>query len=62
MLVLVRYFVRLGLFVALILLNASVVSLSFGYARNIEHLVSLAGDMLYSAVLLVAISALISVL
>lgn len=51
------YFAKLGLFIALILLNVSVVFLLSGYAKNIEHLVSIAKNMFYSAVLLMIISA-----
>ena len=62
MLGLVRYFSRLGLLVALVLLNIGAIFLLFGYERSKEHLIPIAKEVIYSAALLVAISILVFLL
>lgn len=62
MLGLVRYFARLGLFTALMMLNASVVLLLFGHAKGAENLIPLSKSALYGAAALIAVSTLVFIL
>jgi hypothetical protein len=59
MLGLVRYFSRIGLFIALVLLNMGALALLFGYVRSREDLFPIAKEVTYSAAMLAVISALI---
>lgn len=56
MLEIVGYFVRLGLSVAIVLLNAGAAIYLLASARAAEHAKSVAKDMCYGAALLAAIS------
>jgi hypothetical protein len=62
MLGLVKYFAKLGLLIALIMLNSGIVLLLFGHARNMNHLIPLSESALYGAAVLIAVSAVVYLL